>query len=337
MVENITDNSKITFSKTSSFVYKNASANINNWYLNQMISKVENYILQKDTSIESKKIEQSFEYNETTRLLTKKTHMPNTNLTLETTFVYNNLGNLVSTVDKDLQTQIQKVKSFTFDSNGLNVISSVNEIGHKEFFSFDLNDKLLTYSDSNGIKTTYSYDLNGKKVSESKAGTASVSYEYSLDSSLANSVYSINIQSSSGIKKKTLYDSLNRVLRTITYGFNSEQIFEDTFYNSNGQVRRKSSPYKELDTNRFYFTYEYDEMLRETKRIEPGNAANNSIVFTTQYKGLNVVKQDSLGNYRFEERNILGQIVSVLSDLNATAYYSYDPLNNLVKIVDPTA
>jgi YD repeat-containing protein len=48
-----------------------------------------------------------------------------------------------------------------------------------------------------------------------------------------------------------------------------------------------------------------------------------------------VVKQDSLGDYRFEERNILGQIVSVQSALNATAYYSYDPLNNLVKIVDP--
>ena len=74
----------------------------------------------------------------------------------------------------------------------------------------------------------------GNKISESKAGVSNVSFWSAWDSSAPNAVYSINSQTNSGIKKKTIYDSLNRVICTVSYGFSSEAIFEDTIYNSNG-------------------------------------------------------------------------------------------------------
>jgi YD repeat-containing protein len=300
-----------------------------------MVSKVENYILQTPISIESKIIEQRFEYNETTRLLAKKTHMPNTDLALENTYFYNVFGNLVSVVDKDIKTQEQRQKYFNFDQNGLNIIASVNEMGHKRTFTFDLQDNLLLANDSNSLTTYYAYNSKGVKIYESKPGTSNISFVYAWDASAPNSVYSITSQADSGNKKKTIYDGLNRVIRTVSYGFNSEQIFEDTIYNSNGQIRQKSMPYKAFVSEGYLVTFEYDELLREIKRIEPGKAKNHSNYFYTQYVGLNVLKQDTLGNTRIETKNILGQIVSVQDTLGTSAFYSYDPLNNLVKIVDP--
>jgi YD repeat-containing protein len=300
-----------------------------------MVSKVENYILQTPLNIEFKIIEQVFQYNETSRLLSKKIHMPNTELALENTYTYNNLGNLISVTDKNLKTQELRVKYFNFDSNGLNIISSVNEMGHKRSFVFDLQDNLLMSNESNGLITNYVYNPRGNKIYESKAGATNISFVFAWDASAPNSIYSITSQTESGIRKKTIYDSLNRVIRTVSYGFNSEQIYEDTIYNSNGQIRQKSMPYKAYVSESYLVTFEYDELLREIKRTEPGKTKNQSNYFTTQYIGLNVLKQDTLGNSRVEKKNILGQIVSVQDTLGTAAFYSYDPLNNLVKIVDP--
>jgi YD repeat-containing protein len=300
-----------------------------------MTSKREFYVLQSLTTIESKSIETSFEYNETSRLLTKKTHMPNTDFGLEKTHFYNSLGNLVSVLDKDLKTQITKTKYFSFDANGLNIISSINEMGHRRTFVYDLQDNIAIGNDSNGLLTFYKYNSRGNKISESKAGVSNVSFWYAWDSSAPNAVYSINSQTNSGIKKKTIYDSLNRVIRTVSYGFSSEAIFEDTIYNSNGLVKQKSMPYKAYVSESYLVTFEYDELLREIRRIEPGKTKNQSNYFDTQYIGLNIFKRDTLGNTRVEKKNILGQIVTVQDTLGTSSYYGYDPLNNLVKIVDP--
>jgi len=300
-----------------------------------MVSKVETYILQTPTTLESKSIEQTFEFNETTRLLIKKTHMPNTDFALENTYIYNSFGNVVTLIEKDLKVQLTKTKYFNFDANGLNIMSSVNEMGHRRTFSYDFQDNIVVANDSNGLASYYAYNARGNKITESRPGVANVTFWYAWDSSTPNSVYSINSQSESGIRKKTIYDSLNRVIRTVSYGFSSEQIFEDTIYNSNGQVRQKSMPYKAYVSERYLVTFEYDELLREVRRIEPGRNKNHSNFFNTQYIGLNVLKQDTLGNTRVEKKNVLGQIVSVQDTLGATSHYNYDPLNNLVKIVDP--
>ena len=85
----------------------------------------------------------------------------------------------------------------------------------------------------------------------------------------------------------------------------------------------------------FYVSFEYDLLMRETKRIEPGLNKNHSNFFTTQYIGMDTLKQDTLGYLNIEKKNILNQIISVQDSLGSAAYYAYDPLNNLAKIVDP--
>ena len=227
----------------------------------------------------------------------------------------------------DLKTQITKTKYFGFDANGLNIISSINEMGHIQTFVYDLQDNIVKGNDSNGLLTFYKYNPRGNKISESKAGVSYVSFWYAWDSSAPNAVYSINSQTNSGIKKKTIYDSLNRVIRTVSYGFSSEAIFEDTIYNSNGLVRQKSMPYKAYVSESYLVTFEYDELFREIRRIEPGKTKNHSNYFDTQYIGLSIFKRDTLGNTRVEKKNILGQIVTVQDTLGTSSYYGYDPLN----------
>ncbi len=62
-IENITDN-KLNYSKITSFQYQNLITNIKNWYLNQLLSKKETFIIQyEDGRIESKSISQVFQYD----------------------------------------------------------------------------------------------------------------------------------------------------------------------------------------------------------------------------------------------------------------------------------
>jgi hypothetical protein len=233
-IENTTD-TRMNYSKTISYQYKKSAANINTWYINQLESKLETYLTQSPTSLESKLIEQKFEYSQTSRLLLKKTHLPNEKIGLEQSYVYNSYGNVLSIVDKDLTSLEVRAKNFSYDANGLNILNSVNEMGHKRSFQYDMQDNLILANDSNGVVTNYVYSLQGNKIFEAVLGTANKTFYYNWDSSMPNSVYSIASFADGGVKKKQFYDSLNRVIRTMTFGFKYEQLYEDTVY----IVRRK--------------------------------------------------------------------------------------------------
>jgi len=158
---------------------------------------------------------------------------------------------------------------------------------------------------------------------------------YSWDISTPHSVYSITTEIDADSKVTNIYDSLNRVIRTVTYGFKAEKIWEDTIYDANGLVIKKSLPYKSLVSEPYFVQFEYDAHLRQIKSIEPGSSRNQTNTYSTIYVGLNVVKQDTLGGQKILIKNALDQITSVQDSLGSVSYYVYDPLNNLVKIVDP--
>ena len=333
IVENITNN-YMNYSKISSYVYKKSIFNSISWFNNQLDSLTEFYVLQTPNKLENKIKEQKFEYNKFTRLLTKKVYLPNNKIGLEKMLFYNDFGNIVKHIDIDLGSLENRTKLFKYDSNGLNIIESVNEIGVVNSFSYDFQDNLIKSTDSNGLSTFYEYNLMGSKVSELKKGYENVSISFSWDFSIKNSAYSITKRKEGAGYTRQIYDSFNRVIRTVKSGFNSDIIFEDTIYDSNGLIKQKSMPYKGFVSEPYFITIEYDALKREIRRIEPGKSKNHDNFFLTYYSGLNVLKQDSLGNSKIEKKNILGQIVYLEDSAGSVAYYEYDVFNNLKTIVD---
>jgi len=153
---------------------------------------------------------------------------------------------------------------------------------------------------------------------------------------MGNAIYSITAMKNDGSRKKVIYDSLNREIRTVTNGFNGEDIYKDTVYDSNGLVKQKSYPYKAYSSLSYFISYEYDIIMRLTKRIEPaGYGSNVSNYFINTYEGFNVIKQDTLGSVEIQYKNVLEQTVKVQDSLGGVASYAYDSLNNIVEIVDP--
>ena len=181
----------------------------------------------------------------------------------------------------------------------------------------------------------FSFQKKGNKLLESKYSVINTSFSYDWDSSMTNAVYSITAIKNDGSKKKVIYDGLNREIRTIVNGFNGEDIYKDTFYDTNGLVKQKSFPYKAYSSLAYLISYEYDLTMRLTKRIEPaGYGSNVSNSFLTTYDGFNIINQDTLGSVTIQYKNVLDQIVMVQDALGGIASYTYDSLNNIVKIVD---
>ena len=196
-------------------------------------------------------------------------------------------------------------------------------------------DNILNSTDPNGIVLTYQYNQAGKKTLEKSSDSTSKTIAYSWDISHQNSVYNIMISIDGGTKVKTVYDSLNRAIRTVTYGFKLEEIFEDTIYDANGLILKKSLPYKSYVNEPYFVSFEYDAQYRQIKSIESGYTKNMSNNYSILYTGLNVVKQDTLGGLKILKKNIFDQITSVQDALGSVSYYFYDTLNNLVRIIDP--
>lgn len=152
---------------------------------------------------------------------------------------------------------------------------------------------------------------------------------------MENAAYSITMMKNDGSTKKTIYDTLNRIIRVITNGFKGEAIYEDTLYETNGLVQAKSFPYKVFSSQPYYVSFEYDLEMRQTKRIEPGGIGSNvSNSFQIIYNGFNVIQQDTLGYVTIQYKNVLNQVISVQDSLGGIARYKYDSLNNMLSVVD---
>ena len=166
-IENITDAVNTNFSKVTSLVYNYTSANLNNWYLNQMISKIETVTTQSllDTSqIDSKTIDQYFVYDFARRVLNQKTYLPNQDIGYLQLYAYDKNGNLMSTSTKDLTSLEFRNTSLSYDANGLNVIVSQNEMGQKTMYTYDLKDLLVTQIDPNNVNIINVYNIQGRTI-----------------------------------------------------------------------------------------------------------------------------------------------------------------------------
>jgi RHS repeat-associated protein len=134
---------------------------------------------------------------------------------------------------------------------------------------------------------------------------------------------------------QTLYDGLGRTIEQRTYETVSNFIAIETQYDALGRPFKTSSPFRQSEYQ-LWTTQAFDPLGRVVSVTTPDNS-----VVTTSYSGNTVAVTDQAGKRRKSVTDALGRLIEVYEDpqipggpteLDYQTGYSYDTLDNLVKV-----
>ncbi|MDT8405174.1 RHS repeat-associated core domain-containing protein [Sulfuriflexus sp.] len=324
------------YSKTAVNTYSN---DVTNWFIGRLThSAVSSGAITRTTA---------YEYN-AQGLRSKKIIEPDTiPLRLETAYVYSGLGNVTSTTVSSPATGEQAIQSRTssagYDSRGRFPTSVSNALGHTETRQYDSwFGVVFNLTGPNSLSTLNYYNDLGLMYKETKAdGTITRNNWYFCSTCTENPYYvwnrplSSDDATSNGAWTKTYYDSLDRVIRRETQGFDGSGstpvIVELTEYDAAGRVARTSRPFIDGSSNIQWTSYTYDVLGRVTSTTRPDNSYAEF-----DYNGL-VTKSRvyvSAGQYQLTTTtfNSRGEKLQITDDLGQSINSSYDGFGNLQSV-----
>ena len=198
--------------------------------------------------------------------------------------------------------------------------------------------------------TAHTYDPFGRETSVTFPDntTATVSYGWSEEGT--NALYAITRSVTGKPTTKSVYDALNREVRTAETRFNGSFLKTDKIYDSYGRVQKVSRPFAGSSATAWNI-YSYDTYDRLTAISEPSGRktthgySGNSI--TTVEDGISVKRTyDALGNlisvvdpagtitYNLRPD---GQPSSIVAPGNVTTSFGYDGFGRRTSLGDPSS
>lgn len=257
------------------------------------------------------------------------------NITKETLFLYGS--------DKGLKTE------YAYDTNG-RLKKVTNPLGLVNEFSYNTEGRMSSEKDHRGKSTAHTYDPFGREtnVTFPDNTTATVSYGWSEEGT--NALYAITRSVTGKPTTKSVYDALNREVRTAETRFNGSFLKTDKIYDSYGRVQKVSRPFAGSSATAWNI-YSYDTYDRLTAIAEPSGRktthgySGNSI--TTVEDGISVKRTyDALGNlisvvdpagtitYNLRPD---GQPSSIIAPGNVTTSFGYDSFGRRSSLSDPSS
>ena len=266
-----------------------------------------------------------FAYDPASGLLTQEVlDAGEAGLQLEKRYYHDTYGNILqSDVIGDKGSGTETRSHFTrYDERGRFVLQSTNALGHAEDKIYDEQlGNVLALTGPNGLTTLWNHDDFGRPIQEVRAdGTQSATAYRLCDSvnDLVGACYKVYARSSGGPLVITYYDTLDREIRRETTGFNGQQIYTDTRYNTRGEAERVSEPYFSGD-NPLWSTLEYDIIGRNIRETGPDSA-----ITQTTYQGFTTIVTNPLGQSQTKVTDVRGQLVTSTDNAGGTISYSYD-------------
>ena len=230
--------------------------------------------------------------------------------------------------------------SNSYDTNGLNLISSTNAKGHSTHFSYDAQGQLIQQVEPLKSRTTsINYDSFGRVASKTFPGSGNnQSYQYALGIDCPNALESTSwcviVNESSGEQHVTHYDFADREIRTLHTAFDGKWVAVDTTWDTDGRKLSVSRPYFVASaTASAQVEFTYDVLNRLLTKSEPASSGT-SAVFSYSYDGYTTQYTDARGFKHSESANVLGHILSKNEPLGATQIYSYYPDGRLKQSTD---
>lgn len=302
-----------------------------------------------------------FEYN-AKGLLSKEVIEPDSpNDCLQTVYTYDSFGNRngasASTCTGASGVALQSAASARATSNsygpeGRFPLTSTNALSQSESKTYESNfGGIKSLTGPNGLSTNWTYDDFGRKSIESRADGTSTKWAYKLCTEAgascpgaiagAVSVWVLIQQAYDsaaavmGPEQRQYYDTLNRVIRVQTQGFDgggaAPVLVQDTEYNALGQIARKSNLYALADTP-IWESFTYDALGRLTQQSSLDSSAGGGIAVTSySFNGLSSTVTNSRGQTKTTIKNAQGQIASVVDAQGNIVSYQYDALGNLTR------
>jgi RHS repeat-associated protein len=264
---------------------------------------------------------------------------------------YDNYGNLLQVLAHNSNGDTKQT-SFTYDSDGIKIMSATDPLGHVTSNLYDSFGRLATQQDYLNNTISFQYDDFGRLTTESRpdGSQTSTSYLWNGTNEPALGVYGIMKSSNNGATSIVWNDKLGRGIRSCSNGFDGTIILSDMAYNSLGQLYQTSEPYFS-GGNITWTTNTYDSFGRMSSISRPsGNNtsyaySNNTTSETTAGKtysktyasdGSLISATDNGGtiNYTYFSD---GQIKTITSPEGAVTGMQYDIAGNQIQLSDPSA
>ena len=316
---------------------------------------------QADTKIRTS----SFEYT-AQGLLSKEVIEPTSpNDCLQTSHGYDTFGNRTTlstsactgaSAPATNSASTPRTASSSFGADGRFPVTSTNALGQSETKVFDARfGTLKSLTGPNGLTTRWDYDGFGRKTLELRADATRTTWVYKLCTEVGancpatvgpSTITWVAIEQSLAVnlaanapEQRQYYDTLNRVVRTQTQGFDATAgaaptLVQDTEYNALGQVKRQSNQYALSGGTAVWSNYTYDPLGRIQTESHPDTNATttgNTATTTFAYNALSTTVTNAKGQAKTTVKNAQGQIASVTDALGSTVTYRYDALGNLTQ------
>jgi RHS repeat-associated protein len=304
----------------------------------------------------------SFEYDASGLLVREVVEPDRPNDCLQTSYSYDAYGNKTGVTTSACagatgyaiaSAATPRSASSSFGSDGRFPLSTSNVLGQSETKQYDPRFGAPTnLVGPNSLATQWEYDGFGRRSKETRADGTYTSWAYKLCTDAGTSCpgpiggavtkwvaieqsYAANAVASAP-EKRSYYDTLGRVVRSQTAGFDgpgaAPTLVQDTEYDTLGRVSRKSNLYKLTGGTAYWARYTYDALGRVTREESPDPDATGGIAITTfSYSSLTTVTTNSKGQTKTSTKNAQGQVAQVADTQGNTVIYSYDALGQLLK------
>lgn len=306
----------------------------------------------------------SFEYDASGLLIKEVIEPDRPNDCLQTNYAYDAFGNKTRVTTLGcagssgyVLASLPRTTTSSYSADGRFPIStSFNAPGHSETKAYDTRfGAISSLVGPNGLATHWEYDGFGRKSKETRADGTYTSWAYKLCTDAGTGcpgpiggavVTWVAIEQSYAVggatnapEKRLYYDTLNRVVRSQTTGFDAgagagagPTLVQTTVYDNLGNIARKSNAYKQLGGTAYWSHFTYDQLGRVTREESPDPDASGGVAVTTWgHLGLITRVTNSKGQTKITTRNAQGQVAKVTDTQGNTVTYSYDAFGQLIQ------
>jgi len=276
----------------------------------------------------------SFQYNSNSGLLTKHTRFFGSSPSIETSYTYDDFGNILS--ETTLCDGISRSIGMQYESGKARFLKSVtNPLNHTIYYDTDpalgLSLKDSTYT---GLVTSYEYDDFGNLLATHypEGYTINKSRHWSLDEEDVGETYSETVTAQNKPTSISYFDYAGRVKRTKTQSFDGSYLVSDKVYDNKSRLYRDYLPYFEGTSADQYIQYSYDTYNRISSEVRiPGN-----ITKTYSYYDSDLRVKISQGGKDYYKENDPSGLLYKSTDPGGTITYSYNPEDKIKTIVSPS-
>ena len=312
----------------TSNTYQNDAAS---WRLGRLTQSV----VTKSTAEEVEVRQASFEYDQSTGLLSAEVSEPySQSLGYRKTYVRDAFGNITSSTTAPLNTAYaSRTDSTTYDAKGRFLLTQRNSLGHMSSNMIDDDTGLMYRStDANGVSTSYSYDSFGRcrRVTTPLTATnTTTDWSAGNADAPATALYHTLTETTGQPYSLVFSDCLGRTVRTVTENAFGQKVYTDVVYNAKGQVWKTSEPYFPGSTP-LWNVCTYDAAGRLLTQTDAAGGTT-----TYSYYGHETTVTDALGHSTTRETDSHGNLVRVTDHEGNTIEYLYDVDGRCIQLTGP--